>query len=58
MIILVLVWGYSGLGTTIIIIAVFSSLCSPLTALSSHVLIKMPTLLIYCHPPSNTMTEN
>lgn len=41
-----LVRGYSGFGAALIIIPVFSNLYSPLTALSFHVLIEMPTLLV------------
>ena len=38
--------GYSGFGAALIIIPIFSNLYSPLTALSFHVLIEMPTLLV------------
>ena len=38
--------GYSGFGAALIIIPIFSSLYSLLTALSFHVLIEMPTLLV------------
>ena len=38
--------GYSGFGAALIIIPIFSSLYSPLTAISFHVLIEMPTLLV------------
>ena len=38
--------GYSGFGAALIIIPIFSNLYSPLTAVSFHVLIEMPTLLV------------
>ena len=38
--------GYSGFGAALIIIPIFSNLYSPLTALSFHVLVEMPTLLV------------
>ena len=38
--------GYSGFGAALIIIPIFSNLYSPLVALSFHVLIEMPSLVI------------
>lgn len=38
--------GYSGFGAALIIIPIFSNLYSPLTALSFHILVEMPTLLV------------
>ena len=38
--------GYSGFGAALIIIPIFSNLYSPLVALSFHVLIEMPSLVV------------
>ena len=38
--------GYSGFGAALIIIPIFSNLYSPLVALSLHVLIEMPSLMV------------
>ncbi len=38
--------GYSGFGAALIIIPIFSNLYSPLTALSFHVMIEMPALVV------------
>ena len=38
--------GYSGFGAALIIISIFSNLYSPLVALSFHVLIEMPSLMV------------
>lgn len=38
--------GYGGFGAALIIIPIFSNLYSPLTALSFHILVEMPTLLV------------
>ena len=39
--------GYSGFGAALIIIPIFSNLYSPLVALSFHVLIEMPLLVVF-----------
>ena len=38
--------GYSGFGAALIIIPIFSNLYSPLVALSFHVLIEIPSLMV------------